>query len=245
MKNKGRTVRLGTVYPNRSGAQAYDGQEFWEDCAGAEQYEGGQEFLEGFGARAERPKLYHSQMMGQELPTDALRKREMVREQSSQNLKVSPYGDVVDQEPFSIISIAGAPGAFTLSANTASTRTNIGTYQIPTGYRFVFDPSDVYQEVIFTPYTSVGTNDTNFIIGDFEVVLESATQGKAWRISHGSTIWMRPGSNVSSVGHLRKWQQKYVGVPGDNVQFYFTAGTVLSTANSVLDARCKAGRVVA
>ena len=159
-------------------------------------------------------------------------------------LRPTVDGKVVKPEPFAISSFTGSPGAVTLVANTANVRTLVGTYTIPTGFRFVFDPDDPYQEVLFTPFTTVGTLDANFIPGDFDVTLESATGGDVRRILHTDTLHMRPGSNISSIGHLRKWQHKFVGVPGDLVRFYFTSPTVLSTTNSVLVSRCRAGKIV-
>ena len=171
-------------------------------------------------------------------------KLDQARKIEGMALRPTIDGQIVKPETFSISSITGSPGAVTLGANTANARTLIATYTIPTGYRFVFDPDDPYQEVLFTPFTSAGTGDTNFIVGNFDVTLEAATGGDVRRIFASSTLWMRPGSNISSVGHLRKWQQKYVGVPGDLVRFYFTAATLLSTTNSVLEARVRPGKVV-
>jgi len=260
-KNK-RGVLLGTIYP--TGAEQYEGQEFLEEPVGeeffgqeflkepvgAEQYEGENEdmgqydvYIEPTGDvyRRGRPQLRPSGVVGQ----IGQEKLAAAQARAGGHLRATSTGDVVDPETFAISSISGSPGAFTLSANTPGTRTAIGTYTVPTGYRIIFDPSDVYQEVIFTPFSSVGIEDAYFIVGDMDVVLESATGGKAWRIFHSSTIYMRPASNISSVGHLRKWQSAYIAVPGDAVNFYFTAGTALSTANSVLIARVRVGRIVA
>lgn len=242
---------------NPHGSQQYEGMypQYWEEV----EMEG--EDFDGMGQEEEIPRTLEEpeiQYRYRKTPRyaiprpvtptimDALKAERLEKARKIEGMALRPTIDdhIVKPEPFAISSITGSPGAVTLAANTVNVRTLIGTYTIPTGYRFVFDPDDPYQEVLFTPFSTVGTTDTSFIVGNFDVTLEAATGGDIRRIFHSSTLWMRPGSNIASVGHLRKWQHKYVGVPGDLVRFYFTAAAVFSTTNSVLEARLRAGKVI-
>lgn len=232
------------------GEQALSGAWQYE---GAEQYEGYEPDFYGIGAapvlvtpRKGVPRYAQVKTVApQAMPTVAREKLSLVQQQESQRYRVTATGDVVDPEPFAISSFTGAPGAVALSVNTVNTRTQIASFTVPVGYRLVFDPEDPYQEVIFTPFTTTGTADANFVLGDFEVTIETATGGKTWRIFHSDTLHMRPASQIATTSLLRKWQHKYVAVPGDLVRFYFTSGTAFGTANSALVARVRAGRIVA
>jgi len=233
------------------GAELYEGEEF-EDYDGFGQYD---VYLEpagygepmDMGKRLRRPR-YYPQRAKRPRPTSIqsdiaqAKKQDIMRRESMKYKRAGSH--VVEPETFNITHVSGSQGAVTLTANTAGTRTNIATYTVPTGYRLVFDPNDVYQECMFVPYTSAGTNDTNFIYGDFEVVAESATGGRTWRMFHSATEFMNPDKQTTSVGHRRKWQQPYVAVPGDRVRFYFTAGTAMSTDNTRLWAGVRANRQV-
>lgn len=258
--NKGEQV-IGIIAPG-VGSQQYEGG---ADLDGSEQYEGmypkswEETQMEGYGQTIPRleqqPGIEYQYQKTPRYaiprpvtPTiiDAVTNEKLRQARNVEGMALRPTldGQIVKPEPFAITSFTGAAGAITLVVNVANARTLVGTYTIPTGYRFVFDPDDPYQEVLFTPFTTSGVLDANFIVGDFEVTLEGATGGDVRRIFHSDTLHMRPASNISAVGHLRKWQHKYVGVPGDLVRFYFTSATVFSTTNSVLVARLRAGKVV-
>jgi len=191
-------------------------------------------------------------------------------------------GQLVKPEPFTITSFTGAPGAVTLNTNVANQKSLIATFTLPQYYRFVFDPDDPYQEVLFTPFGGTTYKDTktiigkiynsimkivnkifhrkkthepivkdensikdeNFIIGDIEVTLEGATGKDVRRLFHSDTLYMRPSSLIFKVGHLRKWQHKMIGVPGDLLRVYFTSKKVFNPKNSVLAIRVRAGKIV-
>lgn len=177
--------------------------------------------------------------------TVAVDKLHQIQRAEAQQYAISGT-DIVRPETFIITNQGSAStvGFVTLSANSANERSLVATFTIPTGFKLVFDPADEKQEVLFEPFTSAGTNDTNFIVGIFEVTLATPTLSQSWRNFITTTSYMRPGSNISSTGDRRKWQKAYRAGPGELVQFYFTSGSVLSTTNTNLAAGLTATHMV-
>jgi hypothetical protein len=144
-----------------------------------------------------------------------------------------------EREPFTITpgGQGGAPAALTV--NTTTVLSTIFTFTIPAGLKFEFNPADKEQEVLFTPFSSTTYADGNFILGELDVLLRTATGGRQMRVHHSHTLWHRPGSNIASIGKMRQWHHYAVGTPGDQVIFRFQAVGVLVAAGSALAARVR------
>lgn len=129
-----------------------------------------------------------------------------------------------------------------LSVNTVQVQTAIHTFTPPTGHYIVLDPGDVTQEVLLQPYSSQGQASSNFIRGLIEIFTRTGLIGKSERVYAGGAEFHRPESNLSSIGHRRKWQLGYVVSPGDTLITFLTtqgssASDVIGTAQTVLDHR--------
>lgn len=159
------------------------------------------------------------------------RRPAVVRTQIPVKPAVPIMGKKQVHEPF-IITPGGQGGApAVLTANASGLLTIVFQFTVPAGLYLEFNPADKEQEVLFQPFDSTSTGAA-FINGEYDVLIVSATGGRAIRVHHSHTAYDNPLSNVASLGNRRRWQHYAVAAPGDLVQTRFRSAAVLEPSGT-------------